>query len=183
MAPVTDSRPDPLVALARLAAEARVLGGHELEELPPDLPEAIRNARAGCFVSLHSPGGALRGCLGTLAPTEVNLAWEVVRNAGAAATRDRRFAPVIPTELAGLKVKVDVLSPPEPIPGPDHLDPKRFGVIVSDGLGRRGVLLPDLEGISTVAEQLAIARRKAGIPEGAPLQLQRFTVTRHQDSR
>ena len=33
------------------------------------------------------------------------------------------------------------------------LDPKKYGVIVSTGF-KRGVLLPDLEGVNTVEEQI-----------------------------
>ena len=95
-----------------------------------------------------------------------------------AATRDPRFDPVRPEELKWLEISVDVLSKPERISGTDQLDVKRYGVIVSSG-GRRGLLLPDLDGVDTVEEQVDIARRKGGIPEGAPLTLERFEVKRH----
>ena len=55
---------------------------------------------------------------------------------------------------------------------------KRYGVIVSSGY-RRGLLLPDLDGIDTVEQQIDIAMRKAGIREGEDIKLQRFEVIRH----
>ncbi len=79
---------------------------------------------------------------------------------------------------------MDVLSPPERIGGPEELDPKRYGVIVKSGR-RRGLLLPDLEGIETVEEQVATACAKAGIAYGPsglpdePVELYRFEVKRY----
>jgi len=49
---------------------------------------------------------------------------------------------------------VDVLTAPEPVKELKGLDPKRYGVIVTAGR-RRGLLLPDLEGVDTVEEQVA----------------------------
>jgi len=115
-----------------------------------------------------------------LEPTEPSIAAEIVRNGIAAATRDPRFSPVAPEELAELHYSVDILSKPEQVSGPDQLDPKKYGVIVQ-GWGRRGLLLPDLAGVSTVEDQVSIARRKAGIPPGVALQLYRFTVTRIEE--
>lgn len=137
-----------------------------------DLPD-----RAGCFVSLHSDG-QLRGCIGTIAPVCDSLAEEIRRNAVEAATRDPRFPPVVPDELDALDIKVDVLHEPEPVDSLDDLDPKVYGVIVASGY-RRGLLLPDLEGVDTVEDQVSIAMRKAGISPGEPICLERFRVDRH----
>ncbi|MGE5552575.1 MAG: AmmeMemoRadiSam system protein A [Betaproteobacteria bacterium] len=173
--PLAAAAADPLVALARQAIEEYVKEGTVLT--PPDpLPAEFRE-RAAVFVSLHR-FGQLRGCIGTTAPTEPDLARQVIRYAIYAATEDPRFPPVEKEELDDLDVSVDVLTPPEPIEGPAELDPKVYGVIVRRG-SRSGLLLPDLEGVDTVEEQLAIARRKAGIGPTEPVELFRFKVVRH----
>ena len=133
--------------------------------------------QAGVFVSIHKDG-KLRGCIGTFLPTRDNIAQEIISNAVSAATRDPRFDPIRPEELKWLEINVDVLSAPEKISGPEELDVKRYGVIVSSG-SRRGLLLPDLDGVDTVEEQISIARRKGGIHEGEKITLERFEVVRH----
>jgi AmmeMemoRadiSam system protein A len=167
----------PLVGLARRAIEVYVRESTILDpgELTPDLER-----QAGAFVSLHDGRGQLRGCIGTFLPAQPNVALEVVHNAISAATRDPRFPPVRARELADLDVKVDVLSTPEPVSGPHQLDPRRYGVIVQAKEGwRRGLLLPDLEGIDTVEEQIRICRYKAGIGPDEAVQLLRFEVERY----
>ena len=134
--------------------------------------------RAGAFVSIHEHG-ELRGCIGTIAPTTDSLAEEIIQNAISASTRDPRFYPIRPEELADLEISVDVLGEPEQISSMAELDVKRYGVIVSHGR-KRGLLLPDLEGVDTVEYQVAIARQKAGIREGEPITLERFEVVRHE---
>ncbi|HIS01716.1 MAG TPA: AmmeMemoRadiSam system protein A [Candidatus Excrementavichristensenella intestinipullorum] len=168
---------DPWVRLARLALETWVNTGKALAQLPPDLPPELTNQAAGAFVSLHIRD-QLRGCIGTTAPTRPCLAWEIAGNAVSAGVRDPRFSPVTRAELDQLEYSVDVLTPPEPIDSPAQLDAKRYGVIVSRG-GRRGLLLPDLEGVDTVEQQIAIARKKAGIAPHEPCALERFEVVRH----
>ena len=120
----------------------------------------------------------MRGCIGTVEPAYADLAHEIINNAIAAATRDPRFEPVQECELGHLTYSVDVLSPPERIDGPDALDPRRYGVIVQSGR-RRGLLLPDLPGVDSVEEQVAIARGKAGILPDEPVDLYRFQVERY----
>jgi MEMO1 family protein len=124
-------------------------------------------------------GGELRGCIGTFLPTTSDVAAEVVENAVAAATRDPRFPPVAPGELALLEVSVDELTAPVPVTSLADLDPRRYGVIVEAGR-RRGLLLPDLEGVDTVEQQVAIAARKAGIAHGEEVRLSRFEVKRYR---
>jgi AmmeMemoRadiSam system protein A len=133
---------------------------------------------AGVFCSIHK-GGQLRGCIGTTEPVRASIAEEIISNAISAAMRDPRFEPVEEDELDDLVYSVDVLSEPEPILGPDELDPARYGVIVSRR-GRVGLLLPDLDGIDTVEQQISIARRKAGIGEREVVELARFEVTRYE---
>ena len=123
--------------------------------------------------------GKLRGCIGTIAPVRGSVAEEIIENAVSAAVRDPRFHAVEPEELERLVYSVDVLGETETIDSPEELDVKRYGVVVSRGR-RRGLLLPNLEGVDTVEEQIDIARRKAGIPEDAEdIRLERFEVVRH----
>ncbi len=165
---------DPYVSLADRAVRAYVTGRRVIDP-PAPLPEGMAGA-AGTFVSIKKHG-ALRGCIGTFAPTEPTIAAEVIANAIKAAAADPRFPPIAPDELDELDLSVDVLSEPEPCTEAD-LDPRRYGVIVESGW-RRGLLLPDLPGVESVAQQVDIARRKAGIGGDEPCGLLRFTVERH----
>jgi len=166
----------PQVSLAIAAIRAFVTTGKTID-VPPETPEELLNTRAGTFVSLKKDGG-LRGCIGTIEPTQDTLAREIIMNAVSAAVKDPRFMPVEPHELDGLTYSVDVLMPCEEVHDLKDLDPRRYGVVVESG-GRRGLLLPDLEGVDAVEEQIDIARRKAGIPSGAPMKLYRFEVIRY----
>lgn len=168
---------DPFVALARAAVEGFVRTGRPLAR-PDGLPPELADARAGVFVSLHE-GGDLRGCIGTIEPVTGSIADEIIRNGAAAASEDPRFPPVGAGELDALSYSVDVLFPPEPVDSEAALDPARYGVIVTLGR-RRGLLLPNLEGVDTAAQQVAIARAKAGIaPDERGVRLERFQVVRH----
>ena len=143
---------------------------------PRELTSEMRK-KAGTFVSLHRRD-ELRGCIGTIGPTQANVAQEIIQNAISAATRDPRFSPMTVGELDDLVISVDVLTDPEPIASMQDLDPKKYGVIVESG-GRRGLLLPDLEGVDTVESQVEIARRKAWIGPRDPVKLYRFQVIRY----
>ncbi|WP_451917387.1 AmmeMemoRadiSam system protein A [Adlercreutzia rubneri] len=167
---------DPIVTLARASVES-IVGRGTVLPLPADTPEELTGRRAGAFVSLHEHG-QLRGCIGTIAPVRKSLAEEVIRNGVAAATEDPRFAPVRPEELPFLEYSVDVLGESEPVDNLEELDPARYGVIVTRG-HRRGLLLPDLEGVDTVFDQIAIAKQKAGIRPDEQVHLERFEVVRH----
>ena len=168
---------DPWVRLARLSLETYVRTGKQLDTLPDGLPGEMTGRAAGAFVSLHAHG-QLRGCIGTTGPTTNSVAWEIVQNAVSACSRDPRFAPVRANELNSLEYSVDVLGEPEDISSPAELDIKRYGVIVSCG-GRRGLLLPDLEGVDTIEQQIDIARQKGGISSREQYTLERFEVVRH----
>ena len=168
---------DPWVRLARLSLETYVRTGKQLDTLPDGLPGEMTGRAAGAFVSLHTHG-QLRGCIGTTGPTTASVAWEIVQNAVSACSMDPRFAPVRADELDSLEYSVDVLGVPEPIDSPAQLDVKRYGVIVSCG-GRRGLLLPDLEDVDTVEQQIDIARQKGGISAREHYTLERFEVVRH----
>ena len=169
-------RSDAYVKLARASVTAWVLRRERIS-VPDGLPDELLTRRAGAFVSLHRDG-RLRGCIGTIAATQRSVAEEIIENAVSACSRDPRFLPVRPNELNGLEISVDVLGEPEPVDSPDALDVKRYGVIVSHGR-KRGLLLPDLDGVDTVDEQIRIAREKGGIRENEPYTLERFEVVRH----
>ena len=168
---------DPWVRLARLSLETCVRTGRPLDALPDGLPAQLTGQAAGAFVSLHQ-NGQLRGCIGTTSPTQPSVAWEIVRNAVSAGTRDPRFPALRKEELDTLEYSVDVLGQPQPVDSPAQLDPRRYGVIVTYGR-KQGLLLPDLEGVDTVEQQVGIARQKGGIRPEDPYTLQRFEVVRH----
>ncbi|MCL2336210.1 MAG: AmmeMemoRadiSam system protein A [Firmicutes bacterium] len=165
------------VKLARTVLERYLAGQKEVAVVPASAPEEFAARRAGVFVSLKKHG-QLRGCIGTIEPTRANIIEEITANAVSAAARDPRFPPVSKDELAELDISVDILTAPEPVLGPEELDPQKYGVIVSSGC-RRGLLLPALEGVNSVAEQVDIARQKAGISPGESVRLERFAVIRY----
>lgn len=178
--PVFDRTMEPYVALARYSYETYTLFNEKVE-VPQGLPDEMLSRRAGAFVSLHV-GDDLRGCIGTIAPTKENVAEEIISNAIAACSRDPRFYPVEADELADIVCSVDVLGDAERIDSPDELDPRRYGVIVRNGM-RCGLLLPDLEGVDTAALQIAISKQKAGIAPNEAVTLERFEVVRHEAKR
>ena len=168
---------DVYVRLARQTIETYVRTGRKIS-VPEGLPEELYEKQAGVFVSLKEEG-KLRGCIGTIAPVRNNIAEEIIENAISASARDPRFRPVQPEELDKLVYSVDVLGETEEIASKEELDVKRYGVIVSKGR-KRGLLLPNLEGIDSVEEQIAIAKQKAGIRESdQKIRLERFEVVRH----
>jgi AmmeMemoRadiSam system protein A/AmmeMemoRadiSam system protein B len=166
-------------ALARQTIETFV-NTTSIIDVPDDLPEELK-ARAGCFVSIKTHDGQLRGCIGTIEPVTDTLAEEIITNAISAATSDPRFPPVRRDELPNLKYSVDVLSSPEVCMIAD-LDPSIYGVIVEDEKGlRRGLLLPNLEGIRSSIDQVEIASQKAGITPGTPVKISRFRADRYSE--
>jgi AmmeMemoRadiSam system protein A len=164
----------PITALAKETVEKYIREGKRPplpQELTPEMKE-----KAGVFVSIHKKG-ALRGCIGTFEPQEPNVAGEIIANAISSATRDPRFSAIAPEELKDLDYSVDVLTRPEPVEDISQLDPKKYGIIVECGW-RRGLLLPDLEGVDTAEYQIDICRQKGGIGPDEPVQLYRFEVKR-----
>lgn len=163
----------PIVKLAKETVESYICQGEVTQpgELTPEMEE-----RAGVFVSIHKRG-ELRGCIGTFEPIKANVAEEIMANAISSATRDPRFPPVNRSELGELEYSVDILTRPELVKDVSQLDSKKYGVIVESGF-RRGLLLPDLEGVDTVDRQIEICHLKAGIPFNEPVKLYRFEVKR-----
>jgi len=173
--------PTPIpVIIARRTLESYLTQHHTLT--PDDLADldlgVFASQRAGVFVSLHAHG-QLRGCIGTTGPTTASVVTEIIQNAISAAIHDPRFDPVRAAELPDLEISVDILGPAEPVADKSVLDPRVFGIIVRHR-GRTGLLLPDLDGVDTIADQLAIACRKAGIAADEPYTIERFRVTRYE---
>lgn len=163
------------VDLAKTAVETFVRTG-EPANVPDDVPEDLK-APAGAFVSLKI-SGMLRGCIGTIEPTADSAANEIIRSAILAASEDPRFMPVEEEELSFIEYSVDILEPIEPIETSAELNPLRFGCVV-ESKGRRGLLLPCLEGVDTADEQISICKQKAGIAPHEDVNLSRFKVTRY----
>jgi AmmeMemoRadiSam system protein A len=171
---------DAYVDLARKTIKA-YLETEKTPSLPEKLPKKMLTQRAGVFVSVHQKDGSLRGCIGTFKPTKENLAQEITTNAIAAATHDPRFPPATLKELPNLVFSVDILSASKKVSNHKLLDPKKYGLIASTEDGRRGLLLPDLPGVETAEDQIAICRRKAGIRPNEKVGLETFTVERHHE--
>ncbi len=170
---------DPYVQLAANTINFYIRSGKIYRPSDEELTEEMRSSRAGAFVSIHK-NGELRGCIGTIGATKINLAEEIIANAISASVHDPRFSPVRPDELDKLQISVDVLGEAEAIESAKQLDVKRYGVIVEKGY-RRGLLLPDLEGVDTVDYQIYIAKRKAGITDQEKgVRMYRFEVIRHE---
>ncbi len=168
---------DDYVKLARYSLESYVEKHKKIKKTDELSPELL-NDRAGVFVSLKLDG-KLRGCIGTIEPAAGCIADEIIRNAISAGTEDPRFYPVSKDELQRIIYSVDVLKNPEPIASRDDLDPKKYGVIVSKGR-RKGLLLPNLDGIDNVEEQVSVALKKAGISPNENYSMERFEVVRHK---
>ncbi|HOI81055.1 MAG: AmmeMemoRadiSam system protein A [Thermovirgaceae bacterium] len=173
----------PYLDLARRAVRLTALGQDPFRHLDPREYNATTEMliERGCFVSIRMAStGELRGCIGTIRPVRKSLWEEIVANAAAAASEDPRFFPLGPDEAEECRVSVDVLDEPCPVGDLSELDPLLFGVIVEKE-GRKGVLLPDLDGVDTVEQQLSIAMRKAGIGSSDGVRIFRFTVRRFSE--
>jgi len=172
------------VTLARETIEVWVktrtrLDWHKFKSiiLQSKLINKLESTKAGTFVSIHK-NGKLRGCIGTIGPTHPNIAHEIISNAIQASSYDTRFEPINEEELLALEIKVDVLGEIEEVKDIGDLDVEKYGVIV-EYEGRRGLLLPNIEGINSVHEQISIAKQKAGIGNDKQVKLSRFEVTRY----
>lgn len=167
---------DSYVSLAKQTIEEYIKNGRIIE-IPSNISDEMLSNRAGVFVSIHK-NGLLRGCIGTILPTTNCIAKEIINNAISASTKDPRFNPIEKEELDSLEISVDVLTTPESVKNISELNPKKYGVIVSSGF-KRGVLLPDLEGIDIVEEQIKIAKNKAEIDNNEKISVEKFRVIRH----
>ena len=186
---------NPHVLLAQQAVENYIKKG-EIITPPAKLPENFLNKKSGVFVTIEKKG-RLRGCIGTYLPTKENIAEEIIHNAIAAATEDYRFGPIQKEELPYLSYTVYILSKPELVKNIKELNPKKYGIIVKTvpisfpnrtdvmfnghTVPKSGLLLPDLEGVDTVEQQLSIACQKGGInPQIEKIVVYKFTVKKYQ---
>ncbi|MEQ8197088.1 MAG: AmmeMemoRadiSam system protein A [Clostridiaceae bacterium] len=170
---------DPYVRLARESLTTYLETQKIMKEIPDYVTDEMKNTKRGVFVSMKKHGN-LRGCIGTILPVTDSVAEEIIRNAIESGLNDPRFNGVEEEELKDIVFSVDVLTEPEPS-SKQELDPREYGVIVSCR-GRRGLLLPDLEGVDTVERQLEIALQKAGIPPYEDYNIERFRVIRHMEN-
>ena len=168
---------DPYVKVARESFEYYLHNNNKYYPKPDNLIEDLINNKAGVFVTIYKHN-QLRGCVGTIIPNTGCIADEIIQNVINAGLHDPRFTPVRQKELSSLKYKVDVLLPPEPIKSFDELDIKRYGIIVSNNY-KKGLLLPNIEGINSIEKQVNIAKMKAGIRENESYKMERFEVIRH----
>lgn len=170
---------DIYVDLARQAVEVYTTR-KEIIEVPEGLPKIFYTSTTGVFVTIQK-GKKLRGCIGTYLPTKPSLAEEIISNAISACSKDPRFTPVTQQELPLLSYEVSLLFAPEVLENIDRHNPKRHGIIVMTDDGRTGLILPDLDGVNTVHEQVSIACQKAGISFGdETYSIYHFTVEKHQ---
>lgn len=153
------------------------LQNNNLPQIPNFVDKKLLDTKSACFVSIHTKDDDLRGCIGTLEPVYDNLVMEIIHNAISASMKDPRFSPITKDELPNLVFNVDILSPASLIKNKDELDPKKYGVIVSIDY-RKGILLPDLEEVDTVEQQLEIACSKAGISQGENFDIYKFSIDR-----
>ena len=169
---------DIYIKLAKDTIETYLNSG-KIMAVPAGLPKEMLTKQAGVFVSLHRHG-QLRGCIGTLEATTENIAAEIIQNALSAALEDPRFNALDKSEIEDLEISVDILNPAEKVKDRTELDIKKYGIICLSG-HNKGLLLPDIEGISSVDEQIEIACQKGGInPQKGKFDIYKFTVTRHE---
>jgi len=161
-----------LPAVAREAISARLEGR---AAKPPAEAVGPLAEPAPVFVTLRLEG-ELRGCIGELEAHCDDLVEETMDRAVAAAMDDPRFPPLTADELPRTSIEVSILSPLEPVQSEAELDPKIYGIEIRDDFGHRAVLLPDIDGVDTVEEQVAVTRRKAWIGPGVPIKIRRFRV-------
>jgi len=171
------NKEDPYVKLARESLEY-FIKNKRIMSVPENLPQELYHKKAGVFVTIHK-NGKLRGCIGTILPQRKNIAEEIIRNAVSSGFEDPRFEPVENYELDDLVYSVDILTEPEPVKSLDELNPKEYGIIVQKGY-RKGLLLPNLDGIETIYDQINIALKKAGINPDEDYNIEKFKVVRHE---
>lgn len=163
--------------LAKKTIEEYILHG-KMYEINEDLSEELKR-EAGVFVTLKK-NGDLRGCIGTVRPTQKNIAAEVQKNAISAAEHDPRFPAVSGDELSEIDYSVDIIGEMEKVDNKEELNPKKYGIMVKGG-HQSGLLLPDLEGVDTVEKQINIARKKAGLSKNDDIEIYRFEVKRYKE--
>ena len=132
----------------------------------PRLSSPVLREPRGVFVTLKKRE-ELRGCIGRMVPDRP-LAELVGAMALQSAFEDPRFSPVTPRELADLEIEISVLTPMQPVSGPNDIVVGRDGVLLQKG-GKSAVFLPQVApeqgwGRDEMLDHLS---RKAGLPAGA----------------
>ena len=170
-----------LLSLAKKAI-SHYLKTKEKISPPPETPSSLLKEKAGVFVSIKKKG-KLRGCVGTFLPTKENIAKEVIESAILAGFFDDRFPPLTEEELNSLTFTVYILNEPSLIKEISELDPKKYGILVKSLSSKKiGLLLPDIEEIKTVNDQILIACQKAGIdPLNEKFLIFKFTAKKYED--
>lgn len=166
--------------LARLTVETYIKTGNMLKA--PESLEDTQIIKTGVFVSIKTKNDKLRGCIGTVVANEESVIQEIINNSISASTKDPRFPKITENELDNLKYSVDILHPFIIVDTPYELDPKNYGIILASATGKRAILLPDLEGIVTIEDQLEACLKKAGISENEKYSLQKFKVDRYSEN-
>ena len=165
---ITEEEGQALVQLARKAIEEYLKTGLEIDL--KEVPYESWKKKGASFVTLEvSPTHQLRGCIGSIIPHQP-LYKDVIHNAIAAATSDPRFLPVRPEELSNIKVKVSILSYPQPLQFSDPYDllqklqPFKDGVILKYG-NHQATFLPEVwEQLPDKTQFLSHLCMKAGLP-------------------
>jgi len=153
---------------ALLAFARETISGYLTTQMVP-LPRGFAPAAlqpCGVFVTLKKQG-KLRGCIGRMTPDRP-LANLVGAMALQAAFEDPRFGPVTLKELPDLEIEISVLTPMQPVAGPEAIVVGRDGVLLKKG-GRSAVFLPQVapEQGWEREEMLDHLAMKAGLPAGA----------------
>ena len=152
-----DHSPAPeLLVLPDVAREAISAHLEGRPANPPVEPVGLLDTPAPVFVTLRLEG-RLRGCIGELEAHCSDLVEETMDRAVAAAVSDPRFPPLTLGELPQTSIEVSILSPLEPVQSEAELDPKIYGIEIQDDRGHRAVLLPDIDGVDTVEQQIAVS--------------------------
>lgn len=163
---------DEIIKLAREAIE------NEIKGIESKKKRTFRRNHNACFVTIYSYH-QLRGCIGTYLPQYNSLEEEIIENAKAAAVKDPRFPKITKEELDTLEIHVDILKKPQLAKSIYEFDPKKYGILVLTN-EKSGLLLPNIEGIDDVEEQLKIALKKGNIDEKEPYLMYKFEVERHE---
>jgi len=139
----------------------------EEEELAARLADPAFDVKRGIFVTL-TIGGALRGCIGSLAAYE-SVRQGVLRHAVNAAFNDQRFSPLTVSELAEVNIEISVLTEPHPLQFSnidellDRLRPGTDGVILRRGAASATFLPQVWEQLPQIDEFMRHLCLKAGL--------------------
>jgi len=173
------SRDEILLITARSTLE-RKLNGVKPSRNNED-SNILQQSSQGVFVTLYLPEKRLRGCIGHLSAVFDTIGEEIESCALASGFQDPRFPSLTASELEKVSIEISLLEPDTPVENISELDPKKFGIIIESGT-KKGVLLPDIDGVDTVSEQISITLQKAGIAPNESYEIKKFEVTKISES-